>query len=603
METYFSNELFEIQIRKKVPSLRITSPLWPTLQLEPLTCEIKINDNSYSPKEVYIEEVSTKEVPSITWMFSESTIYLVQNFIFSPKGWLHLHSELKNLSEENLTLNYISLLKLKHPKQPVFGRDQEKAKVYEDGGHWGRVRPLNQSINHKKVEPLPVTEASGTSQTCWEIYNPRDHMALLVGYTTFERWLGTVKVSYSSTAGVMEWTVGFDGGDLLIDSNQILLLEDVVLMIGQDPWRLLENFGDLIKEKYRVKSLEKPPVSWCSWYPYRLSVSEGNVLANANVAARRLKSLGLKYIKVDLGWEKSYLPSTYEENEQFPHGLNWLSKKLTEMGFNLGIWIAPFTVSELDSILYKHSEWLLGSNEEKPKPYSTWFWKPHGKVYALDLTCPEVQEYLHEKMRTLALRGVKYFKLDFTGGPCDSTLRNRHNPRIVAGGGTEAVRMGHKIIAEAIRAVDPRCIVLSCNPYEVCGVGYSDLLYTCKDTGNTGYLPWSFMRENYTSVACHLWKNRRLGVIEPSCLCVGLPGTIEEARIRATATFLSGGEVDISDDLTTLPEDRWQVLLSILPPLDKSAKPLDLFEPLPVERLSYTGMCRGLEKEWMDYFE
>jgi hypothetical protein len=579
----FSGELFKVQIEEKKLSLGITSPLWPALQLDPLTCEIRVNDNNCSPERVDIKEASTKEILNITWVFSKPAIHLIQNFIFSPEGWLHLHSELNNLSEKSLTLNCVSLLKLKRSKKQMFGTEQEKSKVYEDGGYWGQVRPL--------------IEASGISQTCWEIYNPIDHMALLVGYMTFERWLGTVKVSYNSTMGVTEWVTGFDGGDLLIDSNQTLPLEDVIFMIGQDPWCLLEKFGDLIKEKHHLKPLEKPPVSWCSWYPYRLSISEEKVLANAKVATHRLKSLGLSCIQVDYGWEKEYLPSSYEENEQFPHGLKWLSKELTKFGFNLGIWVAPFIISEFDPITHEHPEWLLGSNEEKPKPNSTWFWKPHGKVYAFDLTHPEAQEYLREKIRTLALKGVKYYKLDFTGVPCSPPLRNRHNPRIVAGGGTEAVRIGYKIITKAIRTIEPRCIVLSCNPYEVCGVGYSDMLYTCKDSGNTGYLPWSFMKENYTSVACHLWKNHRLGLIEPSCLCVGLPGTIEEARIRATATFLSGGEVVVSDDLTTLPEDRWQVLLSILPPLNKSAKPLDLFEPLVVEQLSYNDMSSsGLEK-------
>ncbi len=74
---------------------------------------------------------------------------------------------------------------------------------------------------------------------------------------------------------------------------------------------------------------------------------------------------------------------------------------------------------------------------------------------------------------------------------------------------------------------------------------------------------------------------------------VGLPGTLEEARVRATATFLCGGQVDISDDLTTLPEDRWEVLEATLPPLGDAATPLDLFEPFSVSSLDYQSLCQG----------
>ncbi len=607
MEIQLSTQLFHVQVEPKGPTWGFRSSIWPGLQAGPLTCRLRINDQSHGPTKVQVEqgEASHRNILRLTWTFPQAYAQLVQTVVPNSKGWLHLQSQLTNLSTETLCLNEVALLESEKPGQIVFGKEQERARVYEDGGYWGRVRPLSRPVTSaaERVEQVPGGESIGTSQVCWEIYNLADRMALLVGYTTFERWLGTVKTRYTPAIGIAEWLVGFDAGDLLVDPGQTLLLEEIVLMLGRDPWRLLEEFGDLVKEKYNIKPLRKAPVSWCSWYPYRLGVTEERVLANATAAMHLLKPLGLSNMELDLGWEKGYLPSAYQENEQFPHGLKWLAERLAKLGFNLGVWKAPFTISEFDPIAHEHPEWLLGDAKEKPTAYWTWFWKPHGKVYALDLTHPKAREYLHEKITSLTQRGAKYFKFDFIGGPCNPHLRNRHNPKMIAGGGIEAVRLGSKIIAEALKAADPQCIVLNCNPYEVCGLGYFDLLYTCSDTGNTGYLPWSFMKENYTSVACHLWKNHRWGIIEPSCLCVGLPGTLEEARVRATATFLSGGEVDISDDLTTLPEDRWQVLLSILPPPEASAKPIDLFEPVTMEKLSYEDMCRGLEEGPTDQFE
>jgi hypothetical protein len=203
-------------------------------------------------------------------------------------------------------------------------------------------------------------------------------------------------------------------------------------------------------------------------------------------------------------------------------------------------------------------------------------------------------------MRSLAERGVHYFKADFTAITQATALRVRHNPRIVAGGGTEAIRTGFSIFHEELRAVDPEALVLNSSGPDLPGKGASALLYACNDTDNTGMLSWAHMRNNYgLNLAGHLFKHKRWGIIQPSCLCTGLPGTLEEARTRATATFMSGGQVDISDDLTMLPEDRWQVLLATLPPLGDAARPVDLFDPIGVTMVPYRAWF-GEEADHLD---
>jgi hypothetical protein len=105
----------------------------------------------------------------------------------------------------------------------------------------------------------------------------------------------------------------------------------------------------------------------------------------------------------------------------------------------------------------------------------------------------------------------------------------------------------------------------------------------------------TFQQPNYQALATHMYKNGRWGVLQPSCLCVGLPGTVEDARLRATAAFLAGGQIDISDTLVSLPEDRWQILTSTLPPLGLTAKPVDLFDPVggPAEYGNASSTAQG----------
>jgi hypothetical protein len=163
---------------------------------------------------------------------------------------------------------------------------------------------------------------------------------------------------------------------------------------------------------------------------------------------------------------------------------------------------------------------------------------------------------------------------------------------MVAGGGTEASRAGGRIMREALGDA----LVLNCGGPEMPGTGSFPLLYTCNDTGNTGYITGSFMQSNYHALAAHLFKNNRWGILQPSCLCVGLPGGVEEARLRATAAFMSGGQIDISDDLTSLPEDRWQILAATLPTTGITARPVDLFDGVTEPSVTdYVGSCKGEE--------
>ena len=197
-----------------------------------------------------------------------------------------------------------------------------------------------------------------------------------------------------------------------------------------------------------------------------------------------------------------------------------------------------------------------------------WFWEPHDRIFALDVTHPDAQEWLRRNVESLARRGVRYLKWDFGGTVCANGLR--HDPTIAASGALEAMRLTSRIVKEAMGSRGAKGLVLDCTSRETGNLGNFDLLYTNNDTGNTG-VGFGHLRAVYTTAATHLFKNRRWGLLQPSCLVVGGPGTLEDARIRATATFLTGGHVDISEDLPRLSEERWRVLLATLPPGEVSA--------------------------------
>ena len=454
------------------------------------------------------------------------------------------------------------------------------------------MRRISEPPDDGRVQAEPdgaSPRVSGTSDLVWAVHDADGPAALVVGFLTSERWLGRVETEADGGGRVRRWRLGFDGGDVLLEPGQELDLEEAILLAGRDPWRLLEEYGDRVAVRHGTSVAGDTPVTWCSWYPFRLGVTEQRILDTARIAAQRLQPLGLSVVEIDLGWQSGNLPSTFDENERFPGGLRRLADALAELGLELGVWTAPYSISELDPLAAEHPEYLVLDEDGKPAASGSWFWEPHGKVHILDLTSPGAQRWLREQIGSLAARGVRYLKADFISCVGHAQARQRHDPTVAAGGATEAGRIG----ADIMRAAMGEGQVLNCGGPEMPGAGALPLLYTCNDTGNTGFISTAFQRRNTLTLACHLWKNRRWGIIQASCLCVGPPGTVEDARLRATIAFLSGGQIDISDNLETLPEDRWAILAATLPSLGRSATPIDLFEPLSAVAFDYEQSTRG----------
>src|SRR5690606_12814640 len=177
-------------------------------------------------------------------------------------------------------------------------------------------------------------------------------------------------------------------------------------------------------------------------------------------------------------------------------------------------------------------------------------------------------------------------------------LRGRHDPRFVNTRAREAVRTAFQIAHDALNSQGEPALMIECSGTDYAAAGIAEVNYANLDTGNTG-LGWRHLREVYTTYACHLSRHH-WALLQPSCLLTGLPGTLEEARVRATVTFMGAGHVDIGDDLTNLPEDRWAVLLATLPPNDHPATPVDLFQPVKTGTLPYIKLIKAKEENTAD---
>lgn len=553
----------------------------------------------------------------VTWRGAR--VEMVQCFAREAAGRVRVTTTLRNTSARAVVLNHVTLLACARPE---LGPRAAEVRILEQDAYHGRVRTPRQMLTGSDgLKALDGTTGAFVSQSHTLFYDAGARTALLWAFETVDRWLpqfvgrmrreagrdvsGMDNVDGGARASVGEATTRkngrvpafrtfvaeCDGGDLCVDPGETVALGEFVVAAGADPWTLLGEHGDRLKVRNGFPNPPGPLANWCSWYPYRLGVDEARVLANARAAKERgLDKLGLRILQLDLGWEKDNIPTYFEENERFGRGLAWLSGELRREGFQLGVWLGVLCVADTHPVAKEHPEWLLRGADGKPHNNYNWFWAPFCPVYALDVSHPGAQAWLRENFTRLAEKGVRFVKWDFAGVVTGRELRGRHDAKFVNARAREAVRTAFRIAQEALDSQGEKALMIDCAGTDLAAAGVAGLSYAVMDTGNTG-LGWKHLREVYTSFACHLFKHR-WALQQPSCLVVGLPGTIEEARVRATATFMGAGHVDLGDNLTNLPEDRWAVLRASLPPNDTPATPVDLFHPIETGTLPYLSLIK-----------
>ncbi len=602
-----------LNVRVRGGGVQITASGWARFQLGPMRCAVTLDGRRR------VLRLINPAGGVLQWRGPGVEVH--QTFKQETRKRVRASAVLHYTGRATTTFDHIDLLTIDAARSGRcdLGRLPNQVRLLEQSAHYGQVRSVGQILTGVDGR-LALDGAPGrfVSNTVTVAYSPADRCGLLIGFESFNRWHGRISGGSRRAAGQMassldnvdrptyaaqpivmgetkvphgrrlsQWSIGFPGGGVRLDPGETLALETFTMETGRDPFDLLDRYALRVAKRCAIPAPPKPFVNWCSWYPYRLGVSEQNMLATARAAkARGLDILGLRFIQVDLGWQKDNTPTYAQENERFSRGLKWLSRQIEREGFELGAWGGFTCVSDRHPVFRKHPDWLIHGDDGKPAVAGQWFWQPHFNIYSLDPTHPGAVKWIREYVASLSRRGVRYMKWDF-GSNLTSPGRH-HNPRMAASSAVEAIRG----VCEQVRDAFGDGVIIDCTGTEIAGLGLFPMNYANADTGNTG-AGFGHLRKVYAALATHLYKNHRWALLQPSCLVVGLPGTLEEARVRATATFLTGGHVDIGDDLTTLPESRWQILNKVLPPNDVTARAIDLFHPVRVSDAGYVASCQG----------
>ena len=415
-------------------------------------------------------------------------------------------------------------------------------------------------------------------------------------------------------AGLAAYSEIMHYGDLKLDT------EPLTLQAAVDGIQLMNNYADRYCEIKKDFSAGVEP-GWNSWDYYRWTITEEEVLKNAELIARDpILSKHVKRIIVDDGWQYCY--GEWEANHYFPNGMEYLAKELKKMGFKPGLWFAP-TIIEPHCRIAQLDYDMLAMGESGKPCLGYQCMQRHG--FLLDPTQPKVQQHLYELFKRYADMGYEYFKLDFMA----TTL----NARKFADATVPRSKIQELIVKPIYEAVHGRAEILGCNYLFEAGNQYVDAVRIGADI----HAAWRHLKNNTTAVAARFWGNKKLWINDPDfALCRGFdtvndpdftrlrPGLVgitpdeldaerfnsayldmnrPQLEVLLSIVLAGGGSVNLSDNMPRLNESGIDLAQRVVSAEScEAAIPLDLFaSELPSYWLQAGKNCRrALLVNWTD---
>jgi hypothetical protein len=418
------------------------------------------------------------------------------------------------------------------------------------------------------------------------IYNRESRQSLFVAALTSQRFLTVLRLSVAgagNTTRIARYEVDSVGTTEMEKENSLekapvsdqielslpippegeLSSEALILSLDSDYHRQLETYGALIRKIHHARVSAPALMGWWSWTAYYFGLNEGAALTNAEWESQHLKPFGYDVFHIDEGYQYARGEYGTPDTRVFPNGLGPMEYDIRGLGLTPGIWTAPFEVSERSWVYQNHPEWLVKNAQGKPI-HAGYVVDAKDKLYMLDTTHPGAQEYLRKTYRKLVSEwGVHYIKLDFMD---DSAIEGfYYKPHTTA---LEAQRIGLQIIRDAVgdNVYLDKDGSAMLNP-----VGYVDFGRLSQDTGHS----FDASREAVDGIAARYYMNRNFFVADPDAFTVSTqriddqswhegkaPLTLDEAKVSIALAAVSGGMLEIGDNLPSLQgaPDRVELL-------------------------------------------
>jgi hypothetical protein len=440
------------------------------------------------------------------------------------------------------------------------------------------------------------------------IYNQRSHQSFFVGALTSDRFLTILRLHVDSpgeNAHIASWDVDSTGTtemelenslrhspdqdrielSLPVAPGEHLASEALLLSVGRDYHAQLDAYGLVIREMHHARVSAPPLLGWWSWTAYYFGLNDATAMTNAEWEAQHLKKLGYNIFHIDEGYQYARGEYGTPDAHLFPQGIASLEYQIRGLGLTPGIWTAPFEVSERSWVYQNHSDWLVKNANGQPI-HAGFVSREKEQLYVLDTTNPGAQEYLRQTYTKLTRQWqAHYIKMDFMD---DSAIEGYYyKPNTTA---MEAQRIGLQIIRDS---VGPSVLLDKDGSVMLNPVGFVDYGRISQDTGHS----FDRSRDAATGIAARYYMNRNFFVADPDAFTVsaqtipdharrrgGQPETLADAQVSIVLAAVSGGMLEIGDDLPALESEperlgliENQDLIDMVR-LGRAARPLDLMD-------------------------
>lgn len=520
--------------------------------------------------------------------------------IYERKGFGVIETEVQNHTGNPITI------------QSIRSVEAVGNRIIDLGGKPSADRVLSDSFS-EDWPPLQIYDLGKAAQGMHRgvgsqlIYNRESKESLFFGALTSSRFLTIIHLQAQPSPdgpGIASYTVDSTGtteiqatdpeSDLregpaenLIElsvplpAGESITSERVMFAAGRDYHSQLDNYGAVIRELHHGRVSSDNMLGWWSWTAFYTKITQGTALTNAQWLAEHLKTLGYDYFHFDLGYGYSRGEYATPNASQFPHGMSDLTLRICRLGLKVGIWTAPFEVGERAWIYEHHKDWLVHNAHGDPISIGKAEEVEGERLFVLDVTHPDAQEYLRQTYRTLVREwGARYIKLDFMDNTAIEGYYHRPNTTAL-----EAQRIGLEIIRKTVG----EDVLLDKDGSPMLNpVGLVDEGRISQDTGH------AFLRskEAAPGIAARYYMHRNFFIDDPDAFTVSrqlleertiqAPLTLHEAQVSIALAAISGGMFEIGDDLPTLGSNPERMALVKNPDLltmaklGRAAVPLDL---------------------------
>ena len=407
--------------------------------------------------------------------------------------------------------------------------------------------------------------------------------SLCLGFITHYHCFSRIVMNRLERPSEIEWLSAYSQFDNMpFNSIKMNPISSEELFISFHPFQgyySLLKYAEITGKRMHVK-IRPPKVGWCSWYYYYIDITNDELLKNVQFFQNN-PDIPVEMIQLDDGYFTAVGDFT-SFNSKFPNGLLKFVEETHRQGKAAGLWIAPFFATESSELFRKNPNWFLKDSEGDFIPVC-YNWNEI--EYALDVTNPEVRSHIKSLIRKITEQWkFDFIKIDFiyAASVYQSVYHEKGLTR------AQVYRSGLQLIHNII---GDKKYLLGCGAPLGPSIGLVDAMRISEDTKEVWMtdteplygdpcLKYALIASIYRS-----FMHNSLWVNDPDCLMVRQKRsslTLKEVELQITIFGLSGGQVLLSDDMTELEPERLNLALKIIPPISKTAIPLDaLYEPLP----------------------